>query len=88
MAILMNNFRNFREIHSSRWVFSATNLANIHLTTILTIFAIFHKSRNFRKIRSSRWALQQISVGKYNINIPRYFNVQPKMTRAQQEPFS
>ena len=92
MATLMNRFRNFRKIRSnSRWTFSATNLANIHLATNLIKFAIFHHSRNIRKIPSSRWALQQISVGrckKYDMNILRSFKVLPEMTRAQQELFS
>ena len=44
------------------------------LTTNLKKIAIFRNSRNFPKIRSCcRWALQQISVGKYDMNIPRSF---------------
>ena len=68
IAIFLNS-RSFRKIHSSRWAFSVTNLANIHLATNLTKIAIFRNSstfRNFPQIRSSRWAFQQISVDKYN----------------------
>ena len=66
---IFRNYHNFVKIHSSRWAFSAKNLANIHLATNLTKIAIFLNSRNFRnlrELRSSCWALQQISVGKYN----------------------